>query len=326
MTLPRLSTPAELSAIRRDEAALRPGVDTILARHKIAGEVTRFADGSLPVYAIGDTHVLKLYPSVFASEHTTETSVLTAIEGKLPIPTPHVDAVGEHDTWSYLLMSRLHGESLATAWPRIDSAERERLMANLGEALAALHAIRDPVLGTLAPTSWTDFVAAQYANAVEHQRTKGLDETWLAQLPAFLASVPLDELARVRVGATRVRDGAPHVLLHTEIMREHLLVREGARGWELSGLFDFEPAMCGAAEYEFASVGVFVSCGDPRHLRTLALAYGYRDDQLDEAFSRRILAYAISHRYSNLKWYLERLPALEVRTLDALAVRGWGAR
>jgi hygromycin-B 7''-O-kinase len=311
VTLPPASTAAELAAIRRDEALLRPGVDAILESHHMTGDVVRFADGSLPVYAIGDTHVLKLYPPVYASERETEAAVLSAIAGKLPIPTPRVEGIGEHSGWSYVLMSRLSGESLATAWPRLEAADRERLMVELGEALAALHAIRDPVLVTFAPPDWAAFVTAQRANAVEQQRAKGLDEAWLAQLPEFLEAVPLDV-------------AGPRVLLHTEVMREHLLVREGERGWELSGLFDFEPAMYGAPEYELASVGVFVSCGDAHLLRTLLRAYGYRDESLDEAFSRRMLAYAIVHRYSNLRWYLERLPALEAPTLDALALRGWG--
>ena len=309
--LPPASTAAEFSAIRRDEALLRPGVDAIIESHHLGGEVIRFSDGSLPVYAVGDAHVLKLYPPVFASECTTESSVLSAIAGRLPIPTPRVEGLGEHDGWSYVVMSRLHGESLATAWPRIDVDDRERLLASVGEALAALHAIRDPALA-LAPPDWSAFVAAQRANAVEQQRSKGLEPSWLAQIPAFLDAVPLD-LA------------APRVLLHTEVMREHLLVREVEGRWELSGLFDFEPAMCGAAEYELASVGVFVSGGDPRLLRALLLAYGYRAGSLDEAFSRRILAYAILHRYSNLRWYLERLPPLEAPTLDALALRAYSA-
>lgn len=311
MTLPLASTAAEFAAIRRDEAQLRPGVDAILASHHMSGGVVRFADGSLPVYAVGDAHVLKLYPPVFTSERETEASVLSALAGKLPIPTPRVEGIGDHAGWSYVLMSRLHGESLSTAWARIAAHDRERLLADLGASLAALHAIQDPVIATLAPPDWAAFVAAQRANAVEHQRAKGLDEAWLAQIPAFLEAVPLE------------LEG-PRVLLHTEVMREHLLVREGERGWELSGLFDFEPAMCGAPEYELASVGVFVSCGDARLLRTLLRAYGYRDDSLDEAFSRRMLAYAIVHRYSNLRWYLERLPPLEAPTLDALALQGWG--
>lgn len=311
MILPPASTVAEFTAIRRDEAALRPGVDAILASHHMSGSVTRFSDGSLPVYAIGASHVLKLYPPVFAPERETEASVLSAVAGKLPIPTPRVEGIGEHSGWSYVLMSRLHGESLSTAWPRLTADDRERLLADLGRALAALHALREPALDTIGPPDWAAFVAEQRATAVERQRAKGLEETWLAQLPAFLESVPLEA-------------ADPSVLLHTEVMREHLLVREVEGRWELSGLFDFEPAMRGAAEYELASVGVFVSSGDPQLLRTLLRAYGYRDDQLDEAFARRLLAYAIVHRYSNLRWYLERLPPLDAPTLDALARQGWG--
>ncbi len=44
-------------------------------------------------------------------------------------------------------------------------------------------------------------------------------------------------------------------LLHTEVMRQHLLTAEGPqRGMGLSGLIDFEPAMRGEREYEFAGV------------------------------------------------------------------------
>ncbi len=313
MELPPASTAAEFAAVRGDEALLRPGVDAILARHHVGGEALRFADGSLPVYAIGESHVLKLFPPVHLSERATEATALSLVAGRLPIPTPRVEQVGEHSGWGYVLMERLHGEPLATAWPRLGERDRGDLLAALGEALAALHAIRHPLLATLGPPVWGEFVAGQRASAVERQRAKGLDAVWLAQLPAFLEGVP-GEVTTERV------------LLHTEVMREHLLVREGARGWELSGLFDFEPAMHGAPEYELASVGVFVSCGDPRLLGTLLRAYGYRDDELDEAFARRMLGYAIVHRYSNLRWYLERLPPLASPTLAALALCGWGAR
>lgn len=87
--------------------------------------------------------------------------------------------------------------------------------------------------------------------------------------------------------------------------------------------FDFEPAMVGDPEYDFASFGVFVSCGDGRFLRRALRAYGYGEDALDEALPRRLLAHAILHRYSNLRWYLERVPAPGATTLDALAGRWW---
>src|SRR5262249_28049453 len=155
-------------------------------------------------------------------------------------------------SWHYVMMHRLRGESLAATWPHLQPDQRDRVAARLGEATAALHAVEHPALARLSP-DWGDFVAAQTARCIDEQRGHGLDDARLDQTPPYLASVPLP---------------TPRpVLLHTEIMREHLLVSEGATGWELSGLFDFEPAMLGAAEYEFASIGVFVSGGDARTLR-----------------------------------------------------------
>lgn len=310
-TFAQITTAEAFDAIRRDEARLRPGVNAILAaRGLAAANVERFADGSLPVYAVGTDRVLKLYPPVYLDERDLEARVLGALEGKLPIPTPRLDSIGEHDGWGFVLMERLRGESLAVVWPHITPQERLRLVARLGEALAALHAIRDPSLSSLPPPSWARFVADQRSSSVSRQRARGLDGAWLEQIDAFLASVALDESA------------AP-VLLHTEVMREHLLVTRGPEGWALSGLFDFEPAMCGAPEYELASVGIFVTAGDAALLRALLLAYGYRADELDEALSRRVLGYALLHRYSHLRWYLERVPPpAGATTLDALA-RCW---
>jgi hygromycin-B 7''-O-kinase len=91
----------------------------------------------------------------------------------------------------------------------------------------------------------------------------------------------------------------------------------------LSGLFDFEPAMVGAPEYDFSSLGLFVSCGDARFLRRTLLAYGYAPHALDEALSCRLMAYTLLHRYSNLRWYLERLPAPGDTSLEQLATRWW---
>jgi hygromycin-B 7''-O-kinase len=116
------------------------------------------------------------------------------------------------------------------------------------------------------------------------------------------------------------------VLLHTEIMREHLLVSQHPDGWSLSGLFDFEPAMRGAREYEFAAVGLFVSRGDAGFLRRLLIAYGYRPRQLDDALPGRLLAYALLHRYSDLRWWLEQLPPPPEPTLHALAAHWWRHR
>jgi hygromycin-B 7''-O-kinase len=67
--------------------------------------------------------------------------------------------------------------------------------------------------------------------------------------------------------------------------------------------------------------GVFAPDGHGRFLgRTLA-AYGYRRDQLGPDLRRRLLAWGILHRYSNLRRWMSRLPEPARPTLDALADR-----
>jgi hygromycin-B 7''-O-kinase len=307
-SLPEAGTEAQFATVRHDEARLRPGVLAPCHRLGQRGvDVTRFPDGSLPVYAVGDRLVLKLYPPISQEHWQIEDGVLRTIDGRLPVPTPRVEQAGEFGDWRYVLMTRLRGEPLTEVWPRTGEQDRDRLATELGIALAALHQI---TIGTLGPPDWQHFLADQRAGCVARQRARGLSVRWATQIPEFLDSVSLPP--------------SSPVLLHTEVMREHLLAaREPDGGWSLSGLYDFEPAMMGDREYEFASVGLFVSRGDARFLRRLLTAYGYPDDRLDTALQRRLLAYTLLHRYSDLSWYLEEMPEPPLPTLDALAEHWW---
>ncbi len=306
MTLPTAADDAGWHALLADESALAAGVTALLARHGLAGEPRRrYGSGSLPVYAAGDRHVLKLFPPTEQEHAVVEARVLAAVQDALPIPTPRLVAAGTHDGWPYVLMSQLRGQRLVDAWPALSPFERDRSADTLGESICALHALDTmPLLGL--PPQWDGFIAAQRASAVERQSKRRLDPFWLERIPPFLDCwMPPPTQARV--------------LLHTEIMREHLMVDDA----RLTGLFDFEPAMVGAAEYEFASVGLFVACGDGRVLRRLLLACGYAPQALDASMQCRFMAWALLHRYSNLRWYLERLPARGAATLEQLAERWW---
>lgn len=92
-------------------------------------------------------------------ELPTETFVLQAVHGRLPIPTPGVEQAGEHEGWGYVLMERLVGEPLSAACPRLSTEDRRYLAPRLGEALASLHAVETPP--ELDPASWPDFLAKQ---------------------------------------------------------------------------------------------------------------------------------------------------------------------
>ena len=138
-----------------------------------------------------------------------------------------------------------------------------------------------------------------------------------SKMPVFEPPVRIDR-GEFNVQVSYV-DGEARVLLHTEIMREHLMVQRRGDRWHFSGLFDFEPAMPGGSLYEFASVGLFVSGGDGPLLRRILRASGCRADDLDESMPCRLMAQALLHRYSNLRWYLERLPLPGAVKLEQLA-------
>ncbi len=306
--LPPAASVEAFGAIDHGDARLVEGARIACARHGVSGAPVRFASGSLPVFAVGAAHVLKLFPPCHADEADIEHDALGAVHGRLPVPTPHPIARGELDGWRYVLMTRLMGRSLAEAWGELTQDAREATIEDVGASVAALHAIDATRVGAGVPRpDWAAFMDAQRARCVAWQAARGVAPEWLEQIAAYLD-------ASLREGAR-----GPDALLHTEIMREHLLVERDVRGrWRLSGLFDFEPAMIGDANYECASIGVFVTSGDRSLLKRFLASYGH------DLGSRSFMTHALLHRYSNLRWYLERVPPpAEVRTLQALADFWW---
>jgi hygromycin-B 7''-O-kinase len=308
---PEVPSPEAFERTARNEAELAPGIVAIKGALGLTAPLSRFAGGSLPVYAVGENLVLKVYPPIYCDERDREAGVLGVLHERLPIPTPAVRATGELEGWSYLLMDRLRGALLSEAWPILGDEDRTRLATELGGALRALHSIRDPALD-IVRVDWPTFLDQQRETCVERQRNGGLEPRWVEQIAGFLSANPLDE-------------GSTDSLLHTEVMREHLLVERGPGGWHYTGVFDFEPAMVGAPEYEFASVGLFFSCAEPRLTRSVLLAYGYRETELNAALERRLLVYTLLHKYGNLASYLRRFPPPEgATTLEQLASYWWG--
>ncbi|MEU5625442.1 phosphotransferase family protein [Streptomyces tendae] len=302
--LPAVETDDDWDAVVADESVMRPGAEDLCARLGFSGaSLVRFPDGSQPVYAVGDDHVLKLFPGAAAQHGIAEGRVLAHVQGRLPVPTPAVRASGSYENgWQYVLMSRLRGRNLAPSWRHVPQDHREQLVVEIGETLASLHSLGpDPLRDVLGPGDWGTFLDRRTACAVEQQRAHGLSASWLEQIPDFLGSVPLP------------RDPRPS-LLHTEVMQQHFLVDPD--GWRLTGLFDFEPAMIGDRAYDFVGVGLFVTRGNPALLTRLTEAYGSRFEPLE------LMAYTLLHVYSNLPWYMRELPAPAEESLPSLA-KAW---
>jgi len=304
--LPPVRTNEEWEAVVWDEEVVRPAAEDLAGRLGLAGAgLCRYPEGSRPVYAVDGRRVLKFYPAVSAPDGVTEALVLDYVSGKLPVATAELLAQGEYENgWRYVLMSRLAGTELATAWPAIAGPHRDRIASEAGELLAALHGLDPgPLRGVLGPAGWDGFLASQRATARQRQRDVELPDRWLSQVEGFLASVPLTP-------------GRERVLLHTEVTRGHLLVDPGT--WTLSGLLDFETAVAGDRSYELAGAGLAVPRGDPRLLGRMLAGYGRGFDP------RELLAYTLLHQHSNLTECLREFPAPPEPTLDSLALTWFG--
>lgn len=311
---PTVTTDPELDGLKNRTNDLLRGVQVIAGRHGNPAEpIEHVQDGSLPVFFLGSDVVLKLYPPRDREGFDIEVRTLTVLKDK--VAAPSIIATGNLEGWDYLIMTRLSGQSLASAWDEIAKSDRLRLAESIGAWLADLHALSvDDIDLEHSVGPWPQFLEHQYAVSREQQARFGLATPWLEQVDSFLASVDL------------AIDGKG-VLNHTEVMREHIFVDQRAGAWELVGLLDFEPAMIAPPEYELASVGVFTSCGEPEFLRRLLRTLGYAEADLDHELQRRCLAYALLHRYTCLPWYLRRMPPeAGVNTLDQLAAQWWRFR
>lgn len=289
------------------DESLWPGVKALCAELGHGAErITKFTEGSLPVYDLGDELVLKLYPVADIDDLATEEPVMRALHGRLPVPTPEVVATGRFDDWGYLLMTKLPGRDLRSLWPALDQDAKRSLARSAGEALAVLHEVPAPPIG---PPDWDRFIKGQRHTAVERQERVKLDPYWLRQIPDFLDSVELEPV--------------PSVLLHTEFSDAHLLAAPRDGGLALTGLFDFEPAMCGHPDYDLLAPGVFLARGDKAVWREFLHGYGVRAEQAP-GLARRVMAYALLHRFANLPWSFKTIPAPGIGTLDDLADHWFG--
>jgi hygromycin-B 7''-O-kinase len=285
-------------------------VTELCARHGVAAApVVPFRDGSNLVAAVGERHVVKLFPRAHRHHWESERRVLPRFRDALPVEVPELLAAGEHDDgWRYVIITRVAGDSLEAVWPRLARDEREAVLAQLGDVMAAAHAQPVAELEQL-PPRWADFVTAQRARSREHHARLGMPAWFHRDLDALLdAADPW--LASL----------APTAILTGEYTPFNLLV-DGAR---LTGMIDFGDAMIGPREYDLLGPSLFLAAGDGGLLRTLFAHARGPSWPLEPEVRRGLLALFVLHRYSNPDTQL-RLAAWRdrARSMDDLGRMIW---
>ena len=282
-------------------------VKDVCLNHGLSLIFNRITDGSQLVFSGNETHIIKIFDPADIEFFNNEVLFLTGLYKKLSIPIPHIYYSGMHQEYPYIIMEKIGGYPLNDLWKGFSSEDKKNVMTQLGKIVRELHELPklffpDQIF------DWDELIKSQSTNILENHKSFKLDTCWLSQIIEYIEAIELD-----------LHDTSQMVPLHTELMLEHIFVETESGKLRICGLIDFEPSMLGHRLYEFCSVGLFLSRGDPELFRTFLVSYGYSEKEIDTTLRKRIMKLLLHHRYCNLNWFMTMLPAgNEYSTLEEL--------
>ena len=266
------------------------------------------------VFLVDKEFVIKIF-APFRDMYSREVWALRIAHGKLGIKTPEVLYTGEINSRPYLVIKQLAGRSLQHPWSALRQRERCEVLSGLGAAMKQLHSWEFTLSQTVADDNngWRVFLERQVRSSVERQRLRGASPQWLESLPRYLAS-----------GLSLLPTDHRHVLLHGDLHPGNLLFDRKGKHWRIVGLIDFADSLSGFCEYDFIKPVMHMAFGNCSLQRTLLLAYGYKEGELDLALRRRLMLLTILHEGSNMRMAALRLqPKANALALDELEARLW---
>ena len=249
-----------------------------------------FSTGTNLVVGFGEKLILKISPPLLRAQFVSERGSLKQLAGRLHLPTPEIIAEGARDGWPYLVITRLTGTLGSEVWPTLPEAQRERVLRQIGETVAAVQRAPLGPLAELEPR-WSEFMRAQMQRCKARHIRLGL-------APKFLAG--LDDL--LRDAATLIPMDAPPVILIGEYIPENFLLACHDGDWSLAGLFDFGDVRTGWCDYDLLGPSAFMAAGGPGRVRSLLEGFGYAKP--DFALKRRLMALMLLHRASDLNAHI----------------------
>ena len=275
-------------------------VEEICNSRSIPFQGERIYEGSRILYQIQGKRIVKVFSAQENSFSENEAEYLKALHGKLSVTTPKLFSAGTHRGYPFLIMEKLPGSSLKSIWIDLSPWEKKRILSQIAQMLKELHSLPVEQLKDRDP-QWSRFMKTQTDNLVNNHREFGLNSIWRDRIHEFIESTEAIEFS------------SETVLCHTEVMKEHLFLTKKNGSFNLSGLIDFEPSMVAIPEYDFCSVGLFISGGEAGLFKHFLESYGYRGSP--EGIMRMLLL----HRYSNMKWFISTIPdSVHVNSIEDL--------
>src|SRR3954453_23321675 len=180
MSLPQFGDAAAFRAFRADPPRWLPiAIDIALSRGLDASAPHVFATGTNLVVGLGDHLTLKIFPPLLRAQFVSEHGSLTQLAGRLHLPIPDIVAEGASDGWPYLAITRLAGTLGSEVWPQLAEAQKERVLRQIGETIAAVQRAPLGPLAQLEPR-WDGFMRTQMQGCRDRHERLGLAPKFLA--------------------------------------------------------------------------------------------------------------------------------------------------
>jgi hygromycin-B 7''-O-kinase len=282
----------------------------ICRRHNLPHRyIKRSEHGENIVFLVDNSFVIKIY-TPFRRGFGREKAALRLVQNKTSLPLPEILFEGEIEGLNYLVTNQHEGVLMnREMWLGLPARDQIDIISQLAGGLRELHSHDAKAINF----NWQSFIERQAASVFERQKANGASAEWLERLPFYLEE-----------NLNLLPETGANVFLHGDVHFGNLRLMQTNGRWKISGLFDFADSLKGFNEYEFVAVGVLMIQGQTEIQREFFLSYGYKENELDEAFRRRLMLLTILYECSDLRKYALRLKREAINfTLDELEKGIW---
>src|SRR5688500_8755218 len=174
-----------MRSFRNDPALWMDDAKAICLKEKIPfTNFKPYTDGSNLVASIDDRYVLKIFPPFLRHQWDSEYKTLQHLHNKLTVPIPELLFTGEYDGWTYVIITKLVGESLEKVWSGFDHQTKSTVMRRIGGLMKEVHSL--PLESVNIEPKWNDFIPAQLSCYKARHQTQGMPEWFMQDVEDFI--------------------------------------------------------------------------------------------------------------------------------------------